>query len=255
MNHTQYTKQVGLEPVRQSTDYVPQPEIHGIKTDVYSQSNVYSPSPSFEKAQKRLFCGVAPLAFGLIVILALLVVVAAVGGGVGGSIAVKNAKDASKAQLAELSASLAVFTSAASQGASSTATSAQFAVTNLAWGPVLESPLPYTGCPQANTTLYTSISGPQTWRIYCQLDMPGNDMLLTNTPNLQLCIETCANWNMQKDSVKISCKGVVFIPNDILGAHERTIGPSDCYLKSNASLALLTDRTGRRSEYVSVMLR
>jgi hypothetical protein len=123
----------------------------------------------------------------------------------------------------------------------------------MAWGPVLKSPLPYTGCEDGkNATIYSSFNGPQNWQIFCGFDMPSNDLIQTNTPNLDLCIETCANWNVQ--GITPTCMGVAFVPKFILGGQDSAAnGPSDCYLKSNATIGLLSDKSQDEDVFVSVI--
>lgn len=175
----------------------------------------------------------------------------------GGSVAVSNAKDSARKEALASCPTAVSQTTSPSSTPSSTSSANTFSTTELAWGSVMSDPLPSSGCPanrKSNSTIYTSVNGPQKWRIYCGFDMPGFDMIQTNTPSIELCIETCANWNLAFTSGP-ACKGVAFVPSYILGQPEAGSPPSDCFLKSNASNALLSDKSTDPIEYDSVIVQ
>jgi hypothetical protein len=177
------------------------------------------------------------------------IVAAAVGGGVGGSLAVNNAKTqclqssacAAQAQSAgsvTASASSTSSTSGATSTTSSSSSSASTSVATTAWGP-LQTTLPYTGCTANNNTIYTSTLNPSKFQIVCGMDIPftsTSDLIYAITPTYELCMEMCASWNDQSKSngnATVPCKGIAFIPTHVNG--DGGGNPIDCVLKSYAT--------------------
>jgi hypothetical protein len=176
-------------------------------------------------------------------------VAAAVGGGVGGSLAVNNAKTqclqsnacAAQAQSASSSVASASSTSPSVSAMSTTSSSSSVASTSVAttaWGP-LATQLPYTGCPGDNNTIYTSTLNPSKFQIVCGMDIPftgTSDLISAVTPTYELCMELCASWNDQgknNGNATVPCKGIAFIPTHVNGDGQGN--PIDCVLKSYAT--------------------
>jgi hypothetical protein len=195
----------------------------------------------------RRICGLAATTFFLILAIIVLIIAAAVGGGIGGTIAVKNAKDSCKAEAAanissiaaqlssatktsSLSASTSAASSSASSSSSATASAIAVQTGTEPWGPVGTN-IGASGCPGANTTIYSSTIGTSKFRIFCNRDQPGNDLLQIITTSMNLCMEACASWN-DNTALNISCAGVAYVPTFING--DGSGGPVDCYLKGLA---------------------
>jgi hypothetical protein len=177
--------------------------------------------------QGNEICGVRRVTFGLLCLLCLVVIGAAVGGGVGGSLAVENARKAN------------IPSSAPSRIASSGVAPSFLVRSTTTWGP-LATDAPFTGCPANNRSIYTTIVNGENFQIFCDLDTSIPDLLWIITPTFQLCIEACSSWNNQgrtTGKAATSCAGVAFVPSWRNGDAEGT--PADCFLKPSMTVAQL----------------
>lgn len=212
-------------------------------------------APQHEEGSKsgRRFCGLAAGTLAIIIALIVLLIAATIGGGVGGSIAVSNAKKSCQSDAAvtisSLSAALASVTgsptissktsSVASSATSSSSSSSSAANTaTQPWGPV-GTDLGQTTCPDSDGKAYVSTLGGQRFKIYCNKDQPGNDLMKTLVTTFGLCMEACASWNQSPDVGK-QCAAVGYIPSAIDGFNS---DPVDCFLKSVGNATALAANT------------
>jgi hypothetical protein len=204
-----------------------------------------------QPSESRKILGLRPTTFYLLLALIVVVLAAAIAGGVGGSIAVNNAKTsclANNPQCAAGAASGPGTGSTSSASGSATSTNANGAATTTAatatskttaWGPIVTN-LPYSGCPAVNNTIYTSVVGGK-YALSCGKDIPftsTSDILAGMTNTFQLCMELCSSWNLNGRSpmggnASVPCRAVAFIPSHVNG--DGGGAPTDCVLKSSGS--------------------
>jgi len=201
--------------------YHPKEQPDLIPNETY-RHQYHPPIPEDSRPKERKIWGLRTTTFWLSLALGIVVTAAIVGGGVGGSIAVSNAKT----PIAQVQSA----TSASSTTSTSLATTA--------WGPVATGQA-FTGCPAANSSIYTSKFNPTRFELVCGLEIPYNstsDILYALTSTLELCVELCATWNEMATTngkAAVPCAGVSFRPSQLNG--DVNGSPIDCALKSYAT--------------------
>ncbi|KIN02693.1 hypothetical protein OIDMADRAFT_27198 [Oidiodendron maius Zn] len=202
---------------------------------------------------ERRICGVRARIFWTIfgVAMFLIVVAAAVGGGIGGSQAAQHAKEAKEAGLASTigstsnnPASTSSLSSISATGSSSLASSTTPAVTSLptkssgstpssssGTGLVGATPIPTSGilpldCPTINGSVYTSPGSNSSFSVTCSANIEGDDVALTMAPSLDACMDDCASYLPAGD-----CMAIVFNANLTLS----TPLDGNCFFKSGWS--------------------
>ncbi|GAM82974.1 hypothetical protein ANO11243_009600 [Dothideomycetidae sp. 11243] len=90
-------------------------------------------------------------------------------------------------------------------------------------------PAPFLDCPAANNTEFQDKNG-AVYRVYCDIDMPGNDAHLSDSvTSFEECMEYCDTWS--------GCDGVVWRFNGTNTAYYNV-----CYVKQGTS-SLVSDKT------------
>ncbi|PVH83239.1 hypothetical protein DL98DRAFT_513502 [Cadophora sp. DSE1049] len=191
----------------------------------------YYGSGEGDARKERTMCGVRPATFFLSLALVLVILAAAIGGGVGGTMAVNNAKSENSNEAAistitiTTTASPATGTIAsASASGSSTSTSASIISVPTAGTVALD-------CPNIdNTELRMTLVETSVFTVICGRDYPGakNDILAVTAYSLTDCARACASYNRNSGSKE--CKGAAF-KNDL--SYNVPVNYGNCWLKNN----------------------
>ncbi|MCJ1364474.1 hypothetical protein MMC16_003585 [Acarospora aff. strigata] len=89
------------------------------------------------------------------------------------------------------------------------------------------TPFDPDGCPAINGTIITAASNGETFLVLCEVDFPGADVIGLREPNLEACVDECAQVNDGFSATR--CLGASFRPQ-----LER-----NCYLKTNVDQGVL----------------
>ena len=213
-----------------------EPSLHDDPESKYTAPHTTPPiQPPFPA---NTVIGLRRSTFLLVFALAVVIIAAAVGGGVGGSMAVSKAK---RDCLNGAGASPTHVSSGNNTGSASPSASnpsyLTLPSTTIAWG----LPTPSVALPDCSRGTYSTILAPESFAIHCNSDNPGGDILWIVTSDLYLCIEACGAWNSQpggsNNSVSTPCQGVLWFPS---WSNGRTDGfetyngsPVNCILKNN----------------------
>ncbi|KAI1776256.1 hypothetical protein F4818DRAFT_440622 [Hypoxylon cercidicola] len=205
-----------------------------LDTETINPPQQTSPSLDNFRTREKTICGLRAGHFWAITVIATLtVVVAVVGGSVGGILAARSSgsgtlKIASNEAIASPTTSSTPATPFSSTPASTARTSSS--ITTLISSP---TPFPTAGllaldCPSIDTTSNSTIaSGTRyTFVYHCGNDLPGDDIQMGNSTDIEGCVAQCAEHNA--DAGSTGCHGVVW--NGNLTSAIRRGG--NCYLKS-----------------------
>ncbi|KAH7380959.1 hypothetical protein BKA64DRAFT_713513 [Cadophora sp. MPI-SDFR-AT-0126] len=193
----------------------------------------YYGSPEGDARKERTMCGVRPVTFVLSLALVLVILAAAIGGGVGGTMAVNNAKSENnnKAAISTITitttaspATGTIASASASASGSSSSTSASIISVPTAGTVALD-------CPNIdNTELRMTLVETSVFTVICGRDYPGakNDILAVTVYSLTDCARACASYN--RNSGSKDCKGAAF-KNDL--SYNVPVNYGNCWLKNN----------------------
>jgi len=184
--------------------------------------------PDRTTTSQRRICGLAPLVFWSLLGLVAVVIAAAIGGGVGGSLSVKNCRD----QLHLLQV-----------GASSMAAGTPSASTQRPAAPSA-TPIPSTGCPDSAGKTYESKAGFSFTR-RCSTDWIGDNMAASVTTSWELCMEACGSINYYSNlNNQTRCFGVKYVPSWIVKNY--SVGnisfEGNCFMKNSLAGRLPANR-------------
>jgi len=204
------------------------------QTDPYMNGNT---------APEKQICGFSMPVFWLSIALVLVIIVAAVGGATGGTLAVKDAREQGQRLAIQTiqsnPTSVSTITRTITQKTSSTesSTSSSF-------------PTPDTGCPSRDNTVFDGPSN--NYRIFCDRDMAFhdlNDVIPTDPPasglilsSVDECMTACDQWNNSTQIQLGKCVAVVFY----VGNSTNTWTPWSagyCFLKNGTGAMYQNTRT------------
>ncbi|KAF9879615.1 hypothetical protein CkaCkLH20_03158 [Colletotrichum karsti] len=231
----------------------------GEKSFYAPQYAQYSQHPSQQPTtpEKRI-CGLKRTTFFLAVTLAAVIIIAAVGGGVGGSMAVQRAKEQaeadSKATAVLQASNIPLPTSAITTSGSltSTTTATSDSTTTAARGASISIPTSglltrdslQINCPNlTGKTSAVSLGGKQTnFNTECNVDNTGDDVdILTLVAyTLDTCMLACASYNSKNSNASAKCIGVQF--NGLLETMTSLYG-GNCFLKKDTGKKETTTQT------------
>ncbi|OOQ86674.1 hypothetical protein PEBR_20743 [Penicillium brasilianum] len=196
------------------------------------------------KNPNKTICGLKPTVFWTLLAIALLVVIgAAVGGGVGGTLANRHTSEPSTTNGSSSSTSSTFLTISTTSTTSTTATTKTASTASSAPVTSGTTGVAANPCPGKNLTTVTGSDG-SIFTLLCAVDWPrgepassGNgtvkDLTRTTRYTLQSCISDCVDWN--KDSSNDStCKGIIYTAN-LTAAYD---GGQDgnCFLKNSVGV-------------------
>lgn len=104
-----------------------------------------------------------------------------------------------------------------------------------------ELSIPQTGCPDVSGRTFQSNFSKVSYRIYCNVDWPQNDIVGVFAETMSDCIEACETVNSNGltdgNNNAFECKASVFSPQWInrTRAMEDVQHPSNCYLKHSVT--------------------
>ncbi|KAJ4163233.1 hypothetical protein LMH87_004974 [Akanthomyces muscarius] len=177
--------------------------------------------------KKKKIMDMRPTTFWLLLVLVFVIIAVAVGGGVGGSMAVKNAK---KSPSEPSNPSGTPTSTSSTSSSSSSSSSAALSGAYVAPTDVI-LPLP---CSDA-TPAVTVAGSVYRFNATCGVDHPKNDLLPIVAYSLHDCLAACAKYNSKWGG---GCKGVVF-GADL--AKFVAVASGNCYLKNGTSEDAKTD--------------
>ncbi|KAL2062869.1 hypothetical protein VTL71DRAFT_5941 [Oculimacula yallundae] len=198
----------------------------------------YYPSPEQDVRKERTILGVRPATFFLSLALVVVILVAAIGGGVGGTMAVNNAKSANSNGAALTTTVLSTYTttiaatatdaSASGTGTpSSTSTTASIITVPTAGTVALD-------CPTIDGTQIRMALGSTTsvFDLVCGRDYPGsrNDIVALTVYSVDDCARACASYN--RNSGSKFCKGAAY-RSDL--TRNIPVNFGNCWLKNATS--------------------
>ncbi|KAK2028360.1 hypothetical protein LX32DRAFT_663956 [Colletotrichum zoysiae] len=179
----------------------------------YADNSYYhqqSPTPEKRRTADGTICGLRKPTFWLMVLSSLLLcALIGVAGGLGAMLANKNSEIASLRSLADNSTSATPTT--ASPTASPTASSPPLAF-DLSQPAETDTPIGLNKCPGSGSQLTYEVPGTNlTFSKDCGTDYLYNDIAQVPAKNLEECVRYCAAFNLQQQSRKGPCRGVVYI--------------------------------------------
>ncbi|KAH7323592.1 hypothetical protein BKA65DRAFT_71369 [Rhexocercosporidium sp. MPI-PUGE-AT-0058] len=196
----------------------------------------YHGSPEGDRRKERTICGFRAATFFLSLALVLVILAAAIGGGVGGTMAVNNAKSANSNSngAAFTSTVISTYTTTATpvSGASASGTATKTSTS----ASILSVPTSGTlalDCPNIdNTELRMTLIETSVFTVVCGRDYPGakNDIIAVTVYSLADCARACASYN--RNSGSEICKGAAF-KTDLLANVQVNFG--NCWLKNNTN--------------------
>ncbi|KAK1531854.1 hypothetical protein CPAR01_11503 [Colletotrichum paranaense] len=176
-------------------------------TETTYAQNQHSPMPEKQLAERKgskddgTICGLRKATFWLLILSSLLFcALVGVAGGLGALVASKN-NEIANLQSPSSSSSTATPTSASS--------SAAFDLSKPA---ATDTPIALNKCPGSSSVLTYQVPGTNlTFSKDCGTDYLYNDIAQVPAKNFEECVRYCAAFNLQQQSRKGPCKGVVYI--------------------------------------------
>ncbi|KAK2002109.1 hypothetical protein LX36DRAFT_568908 [Colletotrichum falcatum] len=189
------------------------PMNHGelIYTDNNSHDQ-YSPTPEKRRTQDGTICGLRKPTFWLMMLSSLLFcALIGVAGGLGAMLANKNNEIASLQSLADKSTS-ATPTGPSTAPSTALPTASPALAFDLSKPAETDTPIALNKCPGSGSQLTYEVPGTNlTFSKDCGTDYLYNDIAQVPAKNFEECVRYCAAFNLQQQSRKGPCRGVVYI--------------------------------------------
>ncbi|OQE83306.1 hypothetical protein PENNAL_c0033G04990 [Penicillium nalgiovense] len=193
-------------------------------------------SPETKSPERKRICGLTSTVFWVLMgVIAIVVIGAAVGGGVGATVSKKTTSDNSAESSSHTTEPSNPYLDATSTSPSTETASATSS------GPVTSGTVGLAGnpCPRSNGTTEPA-PGPSDYTLLCGVDWPRGadaasgggkvqDLSIETEYTLKACLRRCTDWTKNKSN-KQNCKGVVYSAN-LTASFEGGQG-GNCFLKS-----------------------
>ncbi|KAK1984681.1 hypothetical protein LZ30DRAFT_779628 [Colletotrichum cereale] len=164
----------------------------------------HSPTPEKRRTEAGTICGTRKPTFWLMVLSSLLLcALIGVAGGLGAMLASKNSQIASLQSLADNSTSATP---------TATTTASPTLAFDLSQPAETDTPIGLNKCPGSGSKLTYEVPGTNlTFSKDCGTDYLFNDIAQVPAKNFEECVRYCAAFNLQQQSRKGPCRGVVYI--------------------------------------------
>ncbi|CZS89596.1 uncharacterized protein RCO7_02513 [Rhynchosporium graminicola] len=223
--------------------------------------NYYYASPESDARKQRTICGVRPATFFLSLALVVVTLVAAIGGGVGGTMAVNNAKSANVVNsnaavctstvfstASATPTSLDAFPSSTASGTETSPTSSSSTTSSIIMVPTAGTV--FLDCPTIDgTQIQMNLGSPYVFNLVCGRDFPGakNDIVALTVYSVDDCARACASMN--RNSGNKICKGAAYKSDLTLNV---PVNYGNCWLKNTTSTP--SDTKGK-NDLVALLLQ
>ncbi|KAJ5096893.1 hypothetical protein N7456_007614 [Penicillium angulare] len=230
----------GIEVVFYSDKEVSYNDQHPIYVSGPHKGNIITED---EPRSPKTICGLKPMVFWILLAIALLTIIgAAVGGGVGGTLANRHTTEPQKTS---------GFSSASSHSStistiSTISTTTTHTISTTSSAPVTSGTtgLAANPCAGKNLTTVTGSDG-SIFTLLCAVDWPrgertayGNgtveDLTRTTSYTLQSCISECVTWNKEVPDEDSKCKGIIYQSN-LTASYDGGQG-GNCFLKNTVGV-------------------
>ncbi|KAI1866341.1 uncharacterized protein JN550_007729 [Neoarthrinium moseri] len=213
--------QVVLDPTLPQVVAGPVPGPERFLTAEKSAAHAYE---VYESTQTRRICGFSPRLFYAIVAGAIIVTLAAIGGGIGAALSQRNTSGSGSGPTNSATASTtsinpdkpdAATTQAVASNTRTASTTSTLSVAQTATQIVGPTKTLLRDCPSSNNTIYTSPGTDQQFRKLCNNRFLGTGQNIINRPvtSLNDCIDACTMYNLDaeadiRNKKRVVCSGV-----------------------------------------------
>ncbi|KDN62590.1 hypothetical protein CSUB01_05478 [Colletotrichum sublineola] len=173
----------------------------------------YSPTSEKKRIEDGTICGLRKPTFWLMVLSSLLLcALIGVAGGMGAMLASKNSEIASLQSLAAANSTSASPTASPTTSSTTSPTASPSVAFDLSQPAETDTPIGLNKCPGSGSQLTYEVPGTNlTFGKDCGTDYLYNDIAQVPAKNFEECVRYCAAFNLQQQSRKGPCRGVVYI--------------------------------------------